>query len=133
MPRFLLRLPYGSRTSSIESFDFEEMAVPDHDRYLWGNPAVACACLLGETFEIQGAGMRPGSLSELEGVPIHCYRSNEATPPAEIWMTERAAESLLQKGLMPLASVKNSDSIQFISFRSIAQPAWSLMGPWASY
>jgi type VI secretion system protein ImpC len=130
MPRFLLRLPYGAATSSIDSFDFEEMPEPDHNRYLWGNPAVACVCMLGETFEIEGPGMRPGSVFQLEGVPIHCFRSNEATPPAEIWMTERLAESLLDRGLMPLASVRNIDAVQFISFRSIAQPAWPLAGRW---
>jgi type VI secretion system protein ImpC len=130
MPRFLLRLPYGASTSAIDSFDFEEMPSPDHDRYLWGNPAVACACLLGETFQMQGVHMRPGSLHQLEGVPIHCFRSNEATPPAEVWMTERVAESLLDRGLMPLASVMNRDMVQFISFRSIAQPGWPLLGPW---
>lgn len=129
MPRFLLRLPYGPSTSCIDSFGFEEMPVPDHDRYLWGNPAVACVCLLGQTFQIRGVN-RPGAMTRLEGVPIHCYRSNEATPPAEVWMTERVAGSLLDRGLMPLASVRNSDAIQFISFQSIAQPAWPLSGPW---
>jgi type VI secretion system protein ImpC len=130
MPRFLLRLPYGASSSSIDSFDFEEMPVPCHDAYLWGNPAVACVCLLGETFQMQGAGMRLGFVSQLEGVPIHCCRPHEETPPAEIWMTERFAESLLDRGLMPLASVKNAEAVQFISFRSIAAPSWPLMGPW---
>jgi type VI secretion system ImpC/EvpB family protein len=135
-PRFLMRLPYGASTNSVDSFDFEEMpqaapdGAPDHYRYLWGNPAVACVCLLGETFHIQGFRMRPGSVNRLEGVPIHSYRPNEATPPAECWMTERAAESLLDRGLMPLASVRNSDAVQFIAFRSIAHPAWPLSGFW---
>ena len=127
LPRFLLRLPYGASTSAIDSFEFEEMPAVNHDRYLWGNPSVACACLMGEAFQ---DGIRPGSVSQLEGVPIHCYRSNEATPPAEVWMTERVAESLLAKGLMPLASVKNSDMVQFVSFRSIADPARNISGPW---
>ena len=42
LPRFLLRLPYGARTSAIESFPFEEMpGAPVHAHYLWGNPALA--------------------------------------------------------------------------------------------
>jgi predicted component of type VI protein secretion system len=123
----LLRLPYGPATNSVDSFEFEEMQVPDHARYLWGNPAVACACLLGEAFQRR---MQPGSINQLDGVPVHRYRPNEATPPAEIWMTERMAESLLDKGLMPLASVRNSDTVQFVAFQSIAHPAQPLSGAW---
>ena len=48
MPRFLLRLPYGEKTDATERFAFEEMPdTPEHERYLWGNPAIACAYLLG--------------------------------------------------------------------------------------
>src|SRR5215469_7181839 len=55
MPRFLLRLPYGSQTSSVESLPFEEMPEPPvHDGYLWGSPAVACACLLGLAYNRHG-------------------------------------------------------------------------------
>src|SRR5581483_5162474 len=51
LPRFLLRLPYGSKTSPIESFEFDEMPeTPEHPWYLWGNPAFACAYLLGKAF-----------------------------------------------------------------------------------
>jgi type VI secretion system protein ImpC len=130
MPRFMLRLPYGAATSSIDSFAFEEMPALDHDGYLWGNPAVACVCLLGETFQAEGHRMRPGSVNRLDGVPIHCYRANEATPPAEVWMTDRAAGLLLDRGLMPLASIRNSDSVQLVAFRSIAEPPCPLSGPW---
>src|ERR1039458_4517384 len=46
MPRFLLRLPYGKKTDPLECFDFEEMpGVPNHQEYLWGNPAFACVQL----------------------------------------------------------------------------------------
>ncbi len=134
MPRFLLRLPYGRKTSPIESFEFEEMPNgPEHDAYLWGNPAVACACLLGQTFNLDGWELRPGRIVRLEGLPLHTDPLREATPQAEIWMTDRLATLILDEGVMPLASVKHSDAAQLVRFQSIAgragQPR-ALAGPW---
>jgi type VI secretion system protein ImpC len=134
MPRFLLRLPYGPETLSVESFPFEEMPEPPvHDAYLWGSPAVACACLLGCAYNRHGWNFRPGKTSKLEGIPVHTYRVADLavmTPAAEVWLTESAAERILDLGIMPLASVKNSDSIQLIRFQSIAMPPRPLAGPW---
>ncbi len=134
MPRFLLRLPYGSETAPIESFPFEEMPEPPvHDAYLWGNPAVACACLLGLAHNRHGWNFRPGKISKLEGIPVHTF-SREGltvmTPTAEIWLTESAAERILEHGIMPLASIKNSDTVQLVRFQSIAMPPRPLAGPW---
>ena len=126
MPRFLLRLPYGPKTSRVEALPFEEMPdAPVHEKYLWGNPAVAVACLAGEAIQ---SGLAPGSLNLLEGVPIHCYAADEAQPPAEVWMTERQADALLDCGVMPLASIRNRDAVQVIAFQSIADPAAPLAG-----
>ncbi len=131
MPRFLLRLPYGKKTSPIEAFDFEEMPeAPDHDGYLWGNPAIACACLLGQAFNRQGWDLRPGFVNRIDGMPIHSLSHGNVTPAAEIWMTERLAARMLADGIMPLASLKNSDAVQLIRFQSIADPARPLAGPW---
>jgi type VI secretion system protein ImpC len=127
MPRFLLRLPYGKSTTPIESFDFEEMPEPAHDSYVWGNPAIACACLLGEAFQSQSF------VNRLDEVPLHVYEAGGDTvakPPAEIWLTERFAGKILDEGIMPLASVKNSESAQLVRFQSIAQPPRPLAGPW---
>src|SRR5882762_433171 len=44
MPRFLSRLPYGSKTSPVEEFDFEEDTDgADHNKYAWANAAFAMA------------------------------------------------------------------------------------------
>jgi len=49
LPRFLLRLPYGKETEAAEQFAFEEFeGAPVHEHYLWGNPALACVCLLAQ-------------------------------------------------------------------------------------
>jgi type VI secretion system protein ImpC len=132
MPRFLLRLPYGKATSSTDLSGFEEMPQPpSHESYLWGNPAIVCACLLGDAFNRQGWEFGPGVANRLDGVPIHSYkRSGESvvTPPAETWITERFAERILDQGVMPLASVKNGDAVQLVRFQSIAHPARALAG-----
>ncbi len=132
MPRFLLRVPYGAKTSSIDSFEFEEMpgTAPDHESYLWGNPAIICACLLGASFNRDGWDLRPGTISRIGGIPVHAYAPGEITPPAEIWITERFAEQMLDRGVMPLASVKHSDEVMLVRFQSIADPPSGLARPW---
>jgi type VI secretion system protein ImpC len=133
-PRFLLRLPYGKRTTPIESFAFEEMPKgPDHDAYLWGNPAIACACLLGEAFNLDGWDLSPGRAMRIEGLPIHTDPVREPTPQAEIWMTDRLAEAMMEEGVMPLASIKHTDAAQLVRFQSVAGrlgEARPLAGPW---
>jgi type VI secretion system protein ImpC len=134
MPRFLLRLPYGEKTDATERFGFEEMPdPPEHERYLWGNPAIACAYLLGEAFTRYGWGMRPGQVNQIDGLPAHVYRKDgepELKPSAEVLLTEGAAEILLDLGLMPLISMKDSDRVRLGRFQSIAEPAAPLGGRW---
>ncbi len=134
MPRFLLRLPYGATTDETETFGFEEMPVPpQHERYLWGNPAIACAYLLGEAFSRYGWRMRPGIVQEIESLPAHIYKADGASelkPCAEILLTESAAELLMDRGFMPLASIKGSDRVRLVRFQSLAKPAAPLAGKW---
>jgi type VI secretion system protein ImpC len=130
-PRFLLRLPYGRLTEPVQSFEFEEMPNgPAHNAYLWGNPAMACACLLGQEFNRQGWEMWTRSKARIEGIPLHAPPDCAPTPPAEIWMSEAHAGKIAEEGVMPLASVKDADAIVLVRFQSIADPAQPLAGPW---
>jgi len=134
MPRFLLRLPYGEKTDATERFGFEEMPdPPEHERYLWGNPAIACAYLLGDAFTRYGWGMRPGQVNQIDGLPAHVYRKDgesELKPCAEVLLTEGSVEILLEQGFMPLISMKGSDRVRLGRFQSIAEPAGPLGGRW---
>jgi type VI secretion system protein ImpC len=134
LPRFLLRLPYGRHTDPIESFDFEEMpGVPQHQWYLWGNPAFACAYLLGRAFQNWGWDMRPGMVQDIEDLPAHFYQEEGETrmkPCAEMLLTEEAVEQLLEMGYMPLVSFRNRDRVRLARFQSIAHPPRPLAGPW---
>ena len=133
-PRFLLRPPYGKDTEACERFAFEEIENPGNfDGYLWGNPALACAFLLGKTFEERGWALRPGEVREIDGLPLYIYKEDGESvslPCAEMWMTERAASRMLERGLMPLASIKNDGAATLVRFQSIAHPPAPLSGGW---
>ncbi|MGH9427630.1 MAG: type VI secretion system contractile sheath domain-containing protein, partial [Terriglobia bacterium] len=72
LPRFLLRLPYGKKFDSVESFPFEEMATPpQHEHYLWGNSCFVAAMLLGRTFSDCGWNFSDGIRRDVEGLLLH--------------------------------------------------------------
>ena len=134
MPRLLLRLPYGSRTDPIESFDFEEMPdAPSHQDYLWGNPAFACVQLMAEAFANDGWEMRPGAYAQIDRLPVHIYEAGGekvAKPCAEVLLTDRDIDWILDQGYMALASLRDRDVVQLVRFQSIAKPLARLAGRW---
>jgi type VI secretion system protein ImpC len=135
LPRFLLRLPYGADTDPIEYFEFEEMPdSPTHSHYLWGNPAYACVLLLAQGFSKYGWGLRPGIIQDIDGLPMYiCQEDGETRikPCAEVLLTERTAEIVLEKGLMPLLSFKDQDKVRLARFQSLADPLTHLAGRWS--
>jgi type VI secretion system protein ImpC len=131
LPRFLLRLPYGEHTSPLETFEFEEFSgLPDHEGYLWGNPAFAVALLMAQSFG--EAGRVVGSVAQLDGLPLHIYKADgEAVsqPCAEVLLTEDEVECILESGIIPLVSYKGRDSVRIARFQSIACPLRELAVP----
>jgi type VI secretion system protein ImpC len=134
LPRFLLRLPYGKDNEPAELFQFEEM--PDaaaHENYLWCNSAFACALLLARSFAEQGWKLHPGSILEISGLPIHIHKVEgeaRSLPCAEVSLTQTAAEKMMEKGFMPLASLKDQPTVRLVRFQAIADPLSSLAGRW---
>jgi type VI secretion system protein ImpC len=135
LPRFLLRLPYGKQTEPMELFAFEEFPEsPRHEDYLWGNPALACAYLLGEAFLESGGEMRPGEICEISGLPAHIYKAegeSHLKPCGEALLSEQAVEAILDRGLMPFISMKGSDAIRLVRFQSLATSQAELSGRWS--
>lgn len=134
LPRFLLRLPYGKSTSAAESFHFEEMSGSVHHEYLWGNPAFCCAYLIGQSFRSHGWDLRPGTHRQMSGLPLHTYTSDGQTvnkPCAEMLLSEKDADLLMELGYMPLASMKDKDAVMLVRFQSIAEPLAPLAGRWS--
>lgn len=138
LPRFLLRLPYGKETDPTEKFALEEISESDdetrrHESYLWANPAFAAVYLLGKGFSQQGWDFRPGDDLEIESLPLHVYEVNggsEIKPCAETLLTVRAAQRIIDRGLMPLLSMKDTDVVRLGMFQSIKGTA--LRGRWNS-
>jgi type VI secretion system protein ImpC len=133
-PRFLLRLPYGKDGEPIDRFDFQELTDPlDHEGHLWGNGAFLCACLLGGAFRESGWPLSESLASEIGGLPMHVVGSGsrkKVIPCGEAYLTDRAMETLLARGLAPLLSVKGRDSVMLPRLMSIARPASPLEGRW---
>ena len=130
-PRFLIRLPYGSAADEIDRFEFEELAahgfdpVASHPSFLWANPAFIAALLLAQSFNMRGWDMSPGAGGTIDGLPAHTFKRHgetEMTPCAEIWLTDRCADAVLSKGVMPLMSIKSRDAVRLTRFQSLAQP-----------
>jgi len=137
MPRVLLRLPYGKRTDPMEAFAFEELpAGRDHEAYLWGNPAFACARLIGSAFVDNGAAMEPGDHLELDDLPAAVYHDEEEGPRmkpcAEAALSEAAAQRILDAGVMPLLASSRHNAVRVMRFQSIAYPPKPLAGKWGS-
>ncbi len=134
LPRMLLRLPYGKRTDPVEQFEFDELAGAwNHEGYLWGNPAVACALLIGRSFTAHGWEMEPGDELEIGDLPAHTLERDgepQLQACAEAYLTERAGQAILSRGVMPLLSYRNRNAVRVLRFQSLADPVKPLSGPW---
>jgi type VI secretion system protein ImpC len=131
LPRFLLRQPYGPGSDAIETFPFTELPPADaHECYMWGSASFLCAHHLLSAFSDEGWDMELGGAGgEIGGLPIHSFNADgerATTPCAEAWLTEKSADFILARGLMPVLSVRGSDSVLLVSLRSIADPAAAL-------
>jgi type VI secretion system protein ImpC len=137
-PRILLRLPYGAATDPIEEFVFEEdegEGWTAHDDFLWGSSAAACALLLSQSFAQDGWDMTPGSVRDVDGLPLYVRKHGDESrvmPCAEALLTDSQAEDMIDHGLMPVVSRRESDTVRFPRFQSIREPATPLAGPWGS-
>src|SRR3972149_3832494 len=98
---------------------------------LSSNPAFGCVYLIAQAFSQDGWDLRPGAVQEIENLPLHVYkeRGESRIPPcAEVLLTERAAEMILDKGFMPLLSFRNRDTIRLARFQSLTAPPSPLAG-----
>src|SRR5262249_33517358 len=111
----------------------EHRSEPAHEDYLWGSPAMACALLIGRAFLARGWSMQPGDEQDIGGLPaciVERGGEREMLPCAEAWLSERAGEAMLARGLMPLLSLKNQNTARLMRFQSLAEPVTPLSGPW---
>jgi type VI secretion system protein ImpC len=89
--------------------------------------------LLARVFTYYGWDLRPGVILDIERLPLHLYKVQgeiRVKPCAEVVLTDRVAETILEKGLMPLLSFRNQDKVRLARFQSIADPLTHLAGRW---
>lgn len=131
MPRFLSRLPYGSKTNPVSEFAFEEdTSGADSSKYTWSNAAYAMAVNINRSFKAYGwcariRGVESGGM--VEGLPCHTFPTDDGGVdmkcPTEIAITDRREAELAKNGFMPLSHWKNTDYAVFVGAQSAHKPA----------
>lgn len=131
MPRFLGRLPYGSKTDPVEAFAFEEDTDgADSSKYGWVNAAYGMAVNINRSFKEYGwcsriRGIESGGA--VANLPSHTFPTDDGGVdqkcPTEIAISDRREAELAKNGMMPLIHRKNSDIAAFIGAQSLHKPA----------
>lgn len=130
MPRFLSRLPYGSKTNPVDEFAFEEDTEgSDHTKYTWSNAAYAMAANINRSFKQYGwcsriRGIESGGA--VENLPTHSFPTDDGGVdmkcPTEIAISDRREAELSKNGFLSMIHRKNSDFAAFISGQSLQKP-----------
>lgn len=135
LPRFLLRLPYGKDGDDCETLRFEELGHPaQHEAFLWGNPAFAVALVVARAFAEAGWRLREAINPEIGGLPFVLIAeggAKEAVPTAEFLMTVTLADRIMDRGVMPLATLEDQDRVRLLRLQSVAEPPAPLAGRWS--
>jgi type VI secretion system protein ImpC len=128
LPRFLLRLPYGEKTTPAKTFGYEEDVVGQHNSYLWGNAVFAMATKISDSFakyrwcpNIIG----PQAGGSVDDLPLHQYEAMgeiQTKIPTEILITERREFELSEEGFIALTFRKDSNNACFFSANSVQKP-----------
>ncbi|MFK7817549.1 MAG: type VI secretion system contractile sheath large subunit [Planctomycetaceae bacterium] len=124
IPRLLARMPYGKRSSPIDSFGFEE--IPDgqpHGDYLWMNAAFGATALLGEAFSKSGWDITESFTHQIEGLPIFVFKDGTESvikPCAELELGLSAGGKIAEYGLSVVYSIRDSGSVRIPAIRSLS-------------
>ena len=129
-PRFMMRQPYGKAGDPIESLPFEELpGKPTHESFLWGHPAVLVACAAIDAFQSGDTELVEFTGGEIGDLPVYKFNDDgeiAVKPYAEAWITDRAVSRMLDRGVMPVVSVKNQNAIRLNHLRAIARESIAL-------
>ena len=131
MPRYLSRIPYGSKTNPVEDFAFEEdTSGTDHNKYVWSNACYAMGRNITRSFKTYGwcariRGVESGGM--IEDLPCHTFPTDDGGVdmkcPTEIAITDRREAELAKNGMMPLSHWKNTNYSVFVGAQSMNKPA----------
>ena len=111
--RLLQRMPYSEKTDSASPFDYEEFATEDHNTLLWGPALIACASLLASAYAQHQWTVTTGEQLDIEDLPsVLRDRDGQRTlvPCAEANLSDRTAEVMSSRGVIPMLSYKNRNA-----------------------
>ena len=125
LPRFLARESYGKRGIQCERLAFEEFPSGEREHascLLWANGAILCALAIGARV---AEGDAAPTRASIDGLPLEIATVDGdavAIPCAEASLGQSEVERLLDHGLTPLASMRDSATVIIPRIQSVAQP-----------
>lgn len=131
LPRVIGRLPYGAKTTPVETFCFEEKIDENNAgaSYLWINAAWELAGRMVAAFEDYGwcaaiRGVEGGGL--VQSMPVYNYVSQSGEKvmqcPTEVAISDRREKELADLGFIPLVYCKGTDYAAFFAVQSANKP-----------
>ena len=130
LPRYAARLPYGSKTKPVDSFNFEEdVDGRDHSKYLWGNSCYQLGLRITDAFakynwttEIRG--VEGGG--KVSGLTAHTFKTDDGDVvlkcPTEVTITDRREKELNDLGFISIVNSKGSDFAAFFGGQTTNKP-----------
>ena len=128
VPRFMLRVPYGSQTVPSKKFNYQESVDEGNSAFLWGNASFAFASRLSASFaqyRWNANIIGPQGGGAVKDLPIYNFEAMgevQSKIPTEILISERREFELAEQGFIALAMRKNSDNAAFFSANSAQKP-----------
>ena len=124
-PRVLARAPYGALTDPIETLPFEETGDdPPDSGFVWSGAAWSCAELIAgaAATEHQAPLSVAGAVEDLPFAIYVAGGGRKIRGSAETLLPDRAAESLLDAGLIPVVADPSRNALRVPRLQSIADP-----------
>ena len=137
LPKTVARLPYGSATVQVKSFDFEELKtradgsqiVESDNDFVWSNAAYDYGLLLTQAFTQFGwctAIRGTDNGGKVENLPNFTYYSEAGDLlqqcPTEVNFTDEREKELSDLGFLPLVHYKNTDYAVFMGAQTTHKP-----------
>ena len=133
IPRFLARLPYGADTEPLESFSFEEFPTRPSMTNIFGQiPATPVRPCWHRSFLLLAGRWTNGSLRTSTAFRFTFMKAAARpfiVPCAEVQLTYDGCDRLMEFGLMPLVSFKNTDHVKLAQVPIGRRPGHRLARP----
>lgn len=126
MPRFLGRLPYGTKAKNpLDEFAFEEDTDgKNHSKFLWCNSAFAMGANITRAFKLYGwcSLIRGVGAGSVQGLPCFTFPTDDGAVdmkcPTEIGIGDRRGAELDRLGLIALHHRKGTTEATFMGAQS---------------